>query len=181
MSHNQPPHGYGRPSAVPGSAPQSARPRRAQKRYVLPTIAFAVLFGASACGSDGGGEKNDTTKVAAAKVRPTVTVTATATATVTAEPEPAPTVTATKTVRVKVTVTARAASGSGSGGSGSGGSTGGGGSTSVGTCSITSNAGNCYSAGQYCRNSDHGASTTTAGGTRITCAYRSGGWRWSYS
>ncbi|MEU6273388.1 hypothetical protein ABZ871_13420 [Streptomyces populi] len=155
-----------------------SQPRR---RRALPVIALAVLFGVGACGSDGGDQKSGTTKVAAAKVQPTVTVTttATATATVTAEPEPEPTVTATKTVKVKVTVTARAASNSGSGGSGSGGS--GGSGTSVGTCSITSNAGNCYSAGQYCRNSDHGASTTTAGGTRITCAYRSGGWRWTYS
>ncbi|MET8096189.1 hypothetical protein ABZV29_06905 [Streptomyces sp. NPDC005236] len=178
MSNSTPPHAHEESPVAPRSRPERTRARRSLKRYVLPAIAFAALLGVSACGSDDGGQKNDTTKVAAAKMRPTVTVTATATETVTAEPEPAPTVTvtATKTVKVKVTVTARAASNSGSGGSG--GSSGG---TSVGTCSITSNAGNCYSAGQYCRNSDHGASTTTAGGTRITCAYRSGGWRWTYS
>ncbi|MFF2367585.1 hypothetical protein ACFVU0_33420 [Streptomyces sp. NPDC058122] len=179
MSHDNPPHEHERPPVAPGSAPESARARRARKRHLLPAIAVAVLLGVSACGNDGGDDKGATTKVAAATARPTVTVTATATETVTAEPEPAPTVTATKTVKVKVTVTAHAASGSGSGGSGNSGGSGGG--TSVSTCSITSNAGNCYSAGQYCRNSDHGAGTTTAGGTRITCAYRSGGWRWTYS
>ncbi|MGW3913811.1 hypothetical protein ACWEBX_20145 [Streptomyces sp. NPDC005070] len=177
MSHDKPPHEHERPPVATGSVPEPARARRARRRHLLPVIAVAVLLGVSACGSDGGDDKGATTKAAVAKARPTVTVTTTATATVTAEPEPAPTVTATKTVKVKVTVTARAASGSGSGGSGSSG----GGGTGVSTCSITSNAGNCYSAGQYCRNSDHGASTTTAGGTRITCAYRSGGWRWTYS
>ncbi|MFF3888551.1 hypothetical protein [Streptomyces sp. NPDC001914] len=176
MSHNKPPREYERPPIAPGAAPEPVRARGARKRLLLPMIAVAVLFGVGACGSDSGDDKGATTKAAAVTARPTVTVTTTATATVTAEPEPAPTVTATKTVKVKVTVTAHAASGSGSG---SGGSSGGG--TAVGTCSIKSNAGNCYSAGQYCRNGDHGATTTTAGGTRITCAYRSGGWRWTYS
>lgn len=69
--------------------------------------------------------------------------------------KPVPTVTTTTTATATVTKTARSRS-------------------------ITSNAGNCYQAGQYCRNSDHGA-TTTAGGTRITCRYSSNAWRWSYS
>ncbi|WP_454368619.1 hypothetical protein [Streptomyces albogriseolus] len=72
---------------------------------------------------------------------------------------------------VTVTETARAAGTSDSAG----------GSSDSGTCSIVSNAGNCYQAGQYCRNSDHGATTTAAGGTRITCTYRSNAWRWAPS
>ncbi|MFF1599778.1 hypothetical protein ACFVYV_20095 [Streptomyces mirabilis] len=54
------------------------------------------------------------------------------------------------------------------------------GSSDTGTCSTVANSGNCYEAGQYCRNRDHGASTTDAGGAGITCAYRNG-WRWTYS
>ncbi len=100
------------------------------------------------------------------------TVTATATATVTAEPEPAPTVTKTKKV---------ATPGPTATGSGTSSSAGRSNDSGSGTCSIVSNTGNCYQAGQYCRNGDHGATTTTAGGARITCTYRSNGWRWSYS
>jgi hypothetical protein len=110
-------------------------------------------------------------KAAAAGPRPTVTVTATATATVAATPKPR--VTVTKTVRTPgptKTVT-EAAQDAGADTSGS---------SDTGTCSIVSNSGNCYEAGQYCRNGDHGASTTDAGGAGITCAYRNG-WRWTYS
>lgn len=78
---------------------------------------------------------------------------------------PGPTVTVTKAAQ-SVSGTSRSGTSSNSG-SGSG-------DTSIGACSITSNAGNCYSAGQYCRNSDHGATTTTAGGTSIRCSYSSG-------
>ncbi len=56
----------------------------------------------------------------------------------------------------------------------------GGGGDGAGSCSIVSNSGNCYAAGQFCRDGDHGAVTTTADGTKITCAYRSNAWRWTY-
>ncbi|MEU5510499.1 hypothetical protein AB0G89_23920 [Streptomyces fungicidicus] len=147
------------------------RPLRKRKRL---WAAGAALFALGAIGgTQSAQDEVDAAQALAAKPVPTVTTTTTATATVTAEPEPAPTVTKTKKVTtpgptVTVTKTARAAAGSGT-------------SSSTGTCSITSNAGNCYQAGQYCRNSDHGATTTTAGGTRITCRYSSNAWRWSYS
>ncbi|MFF8020017.1 hypothetical protein ACFZDJ_02585 [Streptomyces sp. NPDC007896] len=125
-------------------------------------------------GSQSAQDEVNAAKAAAASPRPTVTVTAaaaTATATVTATPKPR--VTVTKTVRTPgptrtVTEVARDAGADTSG------------SSDTGTCSIVSNSGNCYEAGQYCRNSDHGASTTDAGGAGITCAYRNG-WRWTYS
>ncbi|MFG1805064.1 hypothetical protein [Streptomyces sp. NPDC049040] len=47
-------------------------------------------------------------------------------------------------------------------------------------CSIRSNAGNCYHAGQFCRNADLGASTTDADGRAITCAMKSGRPHWQY-
>ncbi|WP_306191631.1 hypothetical protein, partial [Streptomyces sp. MK5] len=115
---------------------------------------------------------------------PTVRVTTTATQTVTATPQP--TVTVTKTAKPKpaptvtVTETEQASSSDSYSGSNSSSDDSSNGSTNTGTCSITSNAGNCYRAGQYCRNSDHGASTTTASGTPITCRYSSGARRWSY-
>ncbi|MGW5123799.1 hypothetical protein ACWEQ7_07005 [Streptomyces sp. NPDC004069] len=72
-------------------------------------------------------------------------------------------------------------SGSGGSGSGSGGSSStGGGSTKTQLCSIRSNAGNCYHAGQFCRASDVGARTTDAAGREITCGYQSGANRWHY-
>ncbi|MCU7702901.1 hypothetical protein ACGILS_19580 [Streptomyces albidoflavus] len=49
------------------------------------------------------------------------------------------------------------------------------------TCSIRSNAGNCYQAGQFCRNADHGAVTTASGGARIKCAPIGNSWRWTYA
>ncbi|MFE0332351.1 hypothetical protein ACFW08_37305, partial [Streptomyces sp. NPDC058960] len=82
----------------------------------------------------------------------------------------------TKTVQVKVTVTAQAATDSNSGSGSESDSR-----SASGTCSIVSNSGNCYSAGQFCRNSDHGASTTDASGTSITCAPSGSRWRWTYS
>ncbi|WP_406096598.1 hypothetical protein [Streptomyces sp. NBC_01013] len=71
--------------------------------------------------------------------------------------------------------------GSSGGSSGSGGSTAtGGGSTTTQVCSIRSNAGNCYRAGQFCRKADVGATTTDAAGRRITCGYQSSANRWHY-
>ncbi|MFJ2414736.1 hypothetical protein [Streptomyces brevispora] len=65
--------------------------------------------------------------------------------------------------------------------SSSGGSTAtGGGSTTTQVCSIRSNAGNCYHAGQFCRNADVGATTTDAAGRKITCGFEAGANRWHY-
>ncbi|MFI0724208.1 hypothetical protein [Streptomyces sp. NPDC021224] len=47
-------------------------------------------------------------------------------------------------------------------------------------CSIRSNAGNCYKAGQFCRNADLGATTTDANGRDITCETVSGRPHWHY-
>lgn len=73
-------------------------------------------------------------------------------------------------------------SSNGGGSSSSGGSTasGGGGSTTTQVCGIRSNAGNCYRAGQFCRNADVGATTTDAAGRKITCSYQSSANRWHY-
>ncbi|WP_405871249.1 MULTISPECIES: hypothetical protein [unclassified Streptomyces] len=112
-----------------------------------------------------------------AKVKPATTITSTVTAT----PEPGPTVTETvkakATPRPTVTVTKTAAAKAAHTQSGSQSS----GGDSTGTCSIVSNAGNCYAAGQFCRNSDHGSVTTTASGATIKCAYSSNSWRWTYA
>ncbi|MFE2962087.1 hypothetical protein ACFXKC_00060 [Streptomyces sp. NPDC059340] len=137
-----------------------------------------LLFGLGATGgTQSAQDEVNAAKAAAAGPRPMVTVTATATATATvtatATATPKPRVTVTKAVRTPGptrTVT-EAARDAGADTSGSG---------DTGTCSIVSNSGNCYEAGQYCRNSDHGASTTDAGGAGITCAYRNG-WRRTYS
>lgn len=167
---------------IPQNQPQreaDIRPLRKRKRL---WAAGAALFALGAIGgTQSAQDEVDAAQALAAKPVPTVTATATVTATVTAESEPAPTVTKTEKVTtpgptVTVTKTARAATASGTSSS-AGRSSG----SNSGTCSIVSNAGNCYQAGQYCRNSDHGATTTTAGGARITCTYRSNGWRWSYS
>ncbi|MYS22302.1 MULTISPECIES: hypothetical protein [unclassified Streptomyces] len=47
-----------------------------------------------------------------------------------------------------------------------------------GVCSIRSNAGNCYRAGQFCRKADLGATTTDASGRSITCVMESGKPHW---
>ncbi|WP_077798645.1 hypothetical protein [Streptomyces sp. JHA26] len=169
--------------------PSDIRPLRKRKR--LWAVGAALFALGAIGGTQSAQDEVDAAQALAAKPVPTVTATATATATatVTAEPEPAPTVTKTEKVTtpgptVTVTKTARAATGSGTSGTSGTGDSSDSGSDSgsgSGTCSITSNAGNCYRAGQYCRNSDHGATTTTAGGTRITCRYSSNAWRWSYS
>ncbi|WLQ34461.1 hypothetical protein P8A18_13890 [Streptomyces castrisilvae] len=144
-------------------------------------IGGIALFAFGAVGCTQSGDDAATVAATSAAPAPTVTVTVTATATETATPAPAPTVTETKTVKVPgptVTATVTRATSSGSGGSGG---SGGGGSTTTRSCSIRSNAGNCYSAGQFCRNSDHGALTTNAAGTRIKCAYSGNAWRWTYA
>ncbi|MER7708479.1 hypothetical protein ABTX81_37035 [Kitasatospora sp. NPDC097605] len=48
----------------------------------------------------------------------------------------------------------------------------------TGDCEIKSNAGNCYKAGQFCRNDDLGKSTHEAGGRVITCRMVSGKPHW---
>jgi hypothetical protein len=47
-------------------------------------------------------------------------------------------------------------------------------------CSIRSNAGHCYRAGEYCRDDDQGKTTTDADGRAITCLMESGGLHWHY-
>ncbi|MGH4036183.1 hypothetical protein ACQB60_45645 [Actinomycetota bacterium Odt1-20B] len=47
-------------------------------------------------------------------------------------------------------------------------------------CEITSNAGNCYRAGQFCRKADVGRSTHDASGRIIKCGYVSGRPHWHY-
>ena len=158
--------------------PPSPRPpdtRPLHKRVLVWVGGSALLVVGVLIGSNG----DDGQQSVETKVRPTTTITATVTAT----PEPGPTVTETvsakakpaPTVTVTRTTTAKAAdTDSGSGGSNSSSQ------DSTGTCTIVSNAGNCYSAGQFCRNSDHGAVTSTAGGRKIECKYSSNAWRWTY-
>ena len=50
----------------------------------------------------------------------------------------------------------------------------------AGSCSIRSNAGNCYQAGQFCRDADLGKSTTDAADRAITCGMESGKPHWHY-
>ncbi|MFI8786311.1 hypothetical protein [Streptomyces sp. NPDC055105] len=160
----------------PAPRPVDTRPLRKRKRVWLGGSGL-LLTGALIVGAGNGDQKP-----VAAEAKPAPTVTATVTAT----PEPAPTVTETIKAKAKprptvtVTKTARPAADTGSdtrsdtaNGSGS--------QDTAGTCSIVSNAGDCYSAGQFCRNSDHGAVTTNEGGTRIRCVYSSNAWRWTYA
>ncbi|WP_406124093.1 hypothetical protein [Streptomyces sp. NBC_00989] len=159
--------------------PPTPRPpdTRPLYRRVLVWVGGSALFVTGALIGSAG---DDGQQPVETKVKPATTITAT----VTAAPEPGPTVT--KTVKAKaspgptvtVTVTKTATAKAANTGSGSG--SGSGSQDSAGTCTIVSNAGNCYSAGQFCRNSDHGAITTTASGTKIKCAYSSNAWRWTY-
>ncbi|WP_338671649.1 hypothetical protein V1460_01500 [Streptomyces sp. SCSIO 30461] len=152
-------------------APRPPDTRPLHKRVLVWVGGTALLITGTLIGSAG----DDGQQSIATKVKPATTVTATVTAT----PEPGPTITETvkakakpgPTVTVTKTATAKTAD------SGRGNSSG---QDSIGTCSIVSNSGNCYSAGQFCRNSDHGAITTTAGGTKIKCTYSSNAWRWTY-
>ncbi|RFC69913.1 hypothetical protein [Streptomyces sp. AcE210] len=160
----------------PAPRPVDTRPLRKRKRVWLGGSGL-LLTGALIVGAGNGDQQP-----VAAEAKPAPTVTATVTAT----PEPAPTVTETVKAKAKprptvtVTKTARAAAATGSD-TGSDTGSGSGSQDTTGTCSIVSNAGNCYSAGQFCRNSDHGAVTTNQGGTRIKCVYSSNAWRWSYA
>ena len=45
------------------------------------------------------------------------------------------------------------------------------------SCTPLTNGGNCYEPGEYCRNSDHGASGIAGDGERIACEDNNG-WRW---
>ncbi|MFE6151263.1 hypothetical protein [Streptomyces sp. NPDC057889] len=164
----------------PAPRPVDTRPLRKRKRVWLGGSGL-LLTGALIVGAGNGDQQP-----VAAEAKPAPTVTAT----VTAAPEPAPTVTETIKAKAKprpavtVTKTARPAADAGSDtGSNSGSDTanGSGSQDTAGTCSIVSSAGNCYSAGQFCRNSDHGAVTTNEGGTRIKCVYSSNAWRWTYA
>lgn len=173
--------------------PADTRPLYKRKRVWAVGVAL-VLFGVV-----GGSQsaQDETAKAHALAAKPAATVTATVTATETAKPAPAPTVTKTvETPGPTVTVTRPAGSAGSADGASAGGVAAGGGSNSGSTgagsgsaggggvaaqCSIVSNAGNCYQAGQFCRNSDRGAQTTTASGTRITCSNSGNAWRWTAS
>ncbi|WP_435211429.1 PASTA domain-containing protein [Streptomyces sp. bgisy034] len=72
-------------------------------------------------------------------------------------------------------------SGSTGGSSSSSGSTTGGSTAWNGQCELTSPAGNCYRAGQFCANKHLGLSTHDAGGRIIYCKERADGQRWNYS
>ncbi|PJE98248.1 hypothetical protein CUT44_08240 [Streptomyces carminius] len=67
--------------------------------------------------------------------------------------------------------------------SGSGGSTGGAGGSAEwnGQCELTSPAGNCYRAGQFCANRHVGMRTHDANGRIVYCKVRGDGQRWNYS
>ena len=164
---------YNAPAPIPPAPrPPDTRPLRRRPRVWIGGV---VLFVAGTLVGTAG---NDGQQPVETKVKPATTITATST--VTATPEPGPTVTETvkaaakprPTVTVTKTAVARAAGTNSGGGSGS--------QDTTGTCSIVSSSGNCYSAGQFCRNSDHGATTTTASGAAIKCTYSSNAWRWSY-
>ncbi|MEV8088752.1 hypothetical protein [Streptomyces nigra] len=162
---------YTAPPPPPAPRQPDTRPLRRRKRVWLGGSGLFLAGLLVAAPGNGDEQQPVRTKVKAA---PTVTMTVTTTPepgptvteTVKAKPKPAPTVTVTRTATA-----AAADTDSGSGGGGD----------STGTCSIVSNSGNCYSAGQFCRNSDHGATTTTADGTRIKCVYSANAWRWKYA
>lgn len=45
------------------------------------------------------------------------------------------------------------------------------------SCTPLSNEGTCYEPGEYCRDSDHGATGVAGDGKQISCEYNNG-WRW---
>lgn len=152
----------------PTPPPPGGRPLRKRVSVWLGGVALFLLGTGVGAAGDGGRQS----------VRADAKPAATVTASVTATPEPGPTVTETVKAKRKpaptVTVTeTEAAEAAGShGGSGSSGDSGGG-------CTIVSDSGNCYSAGQFCRNGDHGAVTSDASGRKIKCAHSAGAWRWT--
>lgn len=75
---------------------------------------------------------------------------------------------------------ATAGSTGGTGSAASSGTGGTGGGSAGTTCEIVSNAGNCYDAGQFCRNSDVGSSTHAANGRLIHCRDEGSRNRWNY-
>ncbi|MFD7391723.1 hypothetical protein ACFV46_25010 [Streptomyces sp. NPDC059852] len=164
---------YTAPPPPPAPRPPDTRPLRRRKRVWLGGSGLFLAGLLVATPGSGDEQQPVQTKV---KAGPTVT------ATVTTTPEPGPTVTETVKAKAKpaptVTVTKTATVAAAGTEDGSGGGAGG---DSTGTCSIVSNSGNCYSAGQFCRNSDHGATTTTASGARIRCVYSANAWRWKYA
>lgn len=159
----------------PTPPPSDIRPLHKRKRIWLGGSGLVVL-GALMVGVGNGAEQP-----AESRVKPSTTITTTVTAT----PKPGPTVTETVKAAPKpgptVTVTRTAPAKAADGGSADDSGTGSGSQDGTGTCSIVSSSGNCYAAGQFCRNSDHGAVTTTAAGARIKCTYRSSAWRWTYA
>ncbi|KPI02347.1 hypothetical protein OK074_5348 [Actinobacteria bacterium OK074] len=159
----------------PAPRPPDTRPLR--KRVVVWVGGSALFITGVFIGTAGNDGQQQPVET---KVKPATTITATVTAT----PEPGPTVTETVKAKAKpvptVTVTRTAAAKAADSGSDTG-SDSGAGEDTTGTCSIVSSSGNCYSAGQFCRNSDHGAVTTTASGAAIKCAYSSNAWRWTYA
>jgi hypothetical protein len=52
--------------------------------------------------------------------------------------------------------------------------------TPMPTCYPTTDSGNCYEPGEYCRNDDHGTSGVAGDGESITCEDNNG-WRWEPS
>ncbi|QFQ99624.1 hypothetical protein F9278_29620 [Streptomyces phaeolivaceus] len=167
---------YTGPTPPPPPVPRPPDTRPPHKRVLVWIGGAGLLIAGSVIGSAG----NDGQEAVQTTAKPRTTVTATVTAT----PEPGPTVTETveaeakprPTVTVTKTATAKSADSAADGQDDTGTDAG----TDTGTCSIVSNSGNCYSAGQFCRNSDHGAVTTTEDGTEIKCAYSSNAWRWTY-
>ncbi len=75
---------------------------------------------------------------------------------------------------------ANSGSGGGSGSTGGPGGTGGAAEWN-GQCELTSPAGNCYQAGQFCANKHLGMQTHNSAGRIIYCKQRADGQRWNYS
>ena len=99
---------------------------------------------------------------------PTVTAQATTQAPVATTPAPAATTRAPVSTAAKPTATAHAAAPPPPP------------ATAPAGCSPLTNGGNCYEPGEYCRDTDHGASGVAGDGKAITCEDKDG-WRWEPS